>query len=206
MELVCHSPVKSWPRTLEIFALIGLLSRQFIAHFLLSLLSLEVRQHRAQTATHIKDRYPKMMYPRTAVAILALTGLATSSIGSANAFVAPAHSVPSSVAASSASSSTSALFVAFGSSSGGSSAGSSASDDGETFASALARGWRPERGSFAGLRRKDRATGTILPMYEDDTGAIMPDGGLSPCVIKVIGVGGGGCNAVSGFAGCLVLE
>ena len=141
-----------------------------------------------------------MMYPRTAVAILALTGLATSSIGSANAFVAPAHSVPSSVAASSASSSTSALFVAFGSSS------SSASDDGETFASALARGWRPERGSFAGLRRKDRATGTILPMYEDDTGAIMPDGGLSPCVIKVIGVGGGGCNAVSGFAGCLVLE
>ena len=131
------------------------------------------------------------MYPRTAVAILALTGLATFSIGSANAFVAPAHSVPS-VAASS-SSSTSALFVAFGSSSG------SPSDDGsgETFASALARGWRPERGSFAGLRRKDRATGTILPMYEDDTGAIMPDGGLSPCVIKVIGVGGGGCNAVS---------
>lgn len=132
-----------------------------------------------------------MMYPRTAVAILALTGLATSSIGSANAFVAPAHSVPS--VASSSSSSTSALFVAFGSSSG------SPSDDGsgETFASALARGWRPERGSFAGLRRKDRATGTILPMYEDDTGAIMPDGGLSPCVIKVIGVGGGGCNAVS---------
>ena len=132
-----------------------------------------------------------MMYPRTAVAILALTGLATSSIGSANAFVTPAHSVPS--VASSSSSSTSALFVAFGSS------GSSPSDDGsgETFASALARGWRPERGSFAGLRRKDRATGTILPMYEDDTGAIMPDGGLSPCVIKVIGVGGGGCNAVS---------
>ena len=139
------------------------------------------------------------MYPRTAVAILALTGLATSSIGSANAFVAPVHSVPS-VAASS-SSSTSALFVAFGSSGGSS---SSASDDGETFASALARGWRPERGSFAGLRRKDRATGTILPMYEDDTGAIMPDGGLSPCVIKVIGVGGGGCNAVSGFADRLV--
>ena len=134
-----------------------------------------------------------MMYPRTAVAILALTGLATSSIGSANAFAAPARSVPSVAYSSSSSSSTSALFVAFGSSSG------SPSDDGssETFASALARGWRPERGSFAGLRRKDRATGTILPMYEDDTGAIMPDGGLSPCVIKVIGVGGGGCNAVS---------
>ena len=24
----------------------------------------------------------------------------------------------------------------------------------------------------------------------------MPDGGLSPCVIKVVGVGGGGSNAV----------
>lgn len=129
------------------------------------------------------------------MAILALTGLATSSIGSANAFVTPAHSVPS-VAASSSSSSTSALFVAFGSSS---SSGSASDGSSETFASALARGWRPERGSFAGLRRKDRATGTILPMYEDDTGAIMPDGGLSPCVIKVIGVGGGGCNAVSGL-------
>jgi cell division protein FtsZ len=27
--------------------------------------------------------------------------------------------------------------------------------------------------------------------------ALMPDGGLSPCVIKVLGVGGGGSNAVS---------
>jgi cell division protein FtsZ len=27
-------------------------------------------------------------------------------------------------------------------------------------------------------------------------GVLMPDGGLNPCVIKVIGVGGGGCNAV----------
>merc|ERR1719263_2408148 len=26
--------------------------------------------------------------------------------------------------------------------------------------------------------------------------ALMPDGGLSPCVIKVLGVGGGGSNAV----------
>jgi len=135
------------------------------------------------------------MYPKTAVAILALTGLA---IGSANAFVSPAHSVPSigtssTAAAAAASSSSSALFVAFGSSSGA----VSGSDDGaETFASAIARGWRPDRGSFAGLRRKDRASGTIRPMYEEETGAIMPDGGLSPCVIKVIGVGGGGCNAV----------
>lgn len=29
--------------------------------------------------------------------------------------------------------------------------------------------------------------------------ALMPDGGLSPCVIKVLGVGGGGSNAVSSF-------
>jgi len=29
--------------------------------------------------------------------------------------------------------------------------------------------------------------------------ALMPDGGLSPCVIKVLGVGGGGSNAVRSF-------
>ena len=31
--------------------------------------------------------------------------------------------------------------------------------------------------------------------------ALMPDGGLSPCVIKVLGVGGGGSNAVSPILG-----
>jgi cell division protein FtsZ len=31
--------------------------------------------------------------------------------------------------------------------------------------------------------------------------ALMPDGGLSPCVIKVLGVGGGGSNAVR-FVAC----
>jgi len=40
----------------------------------------------------------------------------------------------------------------------------------------------------------------FLSSYYDDTepraNAIYPDGGLSPCVIKVIGVGGGGSNAV----------
>ena len=144
-----------------------------------------------------------MMYPRSAVAILALTGLAASSIGPANAFVSPssARSVPSldRTFTAASTSSSSALFVAFGSS-----GGAAGGDDGETFASALARGWRPERGSFAGLRRKDRASGTIRPMYEEETGAIMPDGGLSPCVIKVIGVGGGGCNAVSRQSLCCV--
>jgi len=29
------------------------------------------------------------------------------------------------------------------------------------------------------------------------TAQIMPDGGVRPCVIRVLGVGGGGCNAVS---------
>ena len=36
----------------------------------------------------------------------------------------------------------------------------------------------------------------------------MPEGGLSPCVIRVIGVGGGGCNAVSIemlLSGCVVV-
>jgi len=37
---------------------------------------------------------------------------------------------------------------------------------------------------------------TAMHMASDVDGTIMPDGGLSPCVIKVIGVGGGGCNAV----------
>jgi hypothetical protein len=36
---------------------------------------------------------------------------------------------------------------------------------------------------------------------------LMPDGGLSPCVIRVLGVGGGGCNAVRyamlRYLGCL---
>ena len=37
--------------------------------------------------------------------------------------------------------------------------------------------------------------------------ALMPDGGLSPCVIKVLGVGGGGSNAVSfGLIAMVLLE
>lgn len=59
-----------------------------------------------------------------------------------------------------------------------------------SFESAVRNGWKPERGQFSGIRRKASA----LEMNED--GAVMPDGGLSPCIIKVVGVGGGGCNAV----------
>ena len=45
----------------------------------------------------------------------------------------------------------------------------------------------PPNVKFTGFRKK-----TSL----NNDGAVMPDGGLSPCIIKVIGVGGGGCNAV----------
>jgi cell division protein FtsZ len=49
----------------------------------------------------------------------------------------------------------------------------------------------PKHWKFTGIRHRSSS----LKSYERD-GAVMPDGGLSPCVIKVIGVGGGGCNAV----------
>lgn len=62
----------------------------------------------------------------------------------------------------------------------------------------MASGWQPERGSFAGItRRNTKTSSTALGMSDYDSYAVIPDGGLSPCVIKVVGVGGGGCNAVS---------
>lgn len=67
-----------------------------------------------------------------------------------------------------------------------------------SFANAVRNGWQPEFGSFSGLKRRhsDGKVKTVRSMA-DTSGAIMPDGGLSPCIIKVVGVGGGGCNAVS---------
>ena len=75
-----------------------------------------------------------------------------------------------------------------------------------SFVTAVANGWKPERGTFAGITRRNtrsktssRSTSnTQLSMIgtTDTTAMMMPDGGLSPCIIKVIGVGGGGCNAV----------
>ena len=80
-----------------------------------------------------------------------------------------------------------------------------------SFATAVANGWKPERGSFAGITRRrpntnnsrtitptnNKNSNTQLSMIGVDTSAMMmPDGGLSPCIIKVVGVGGGGCNAV----------
>jgi hypothetical protein len=65
-------------------------------------------------------------------------------------------------------------------------------DESLSFENAVRNGWKPERGEFIGIRRR---TNTAREMSDD--GAVMPDGGLSPCIIKVVGVGGGGCNAVS---------
>lgn len=67
-----------------------------------------------------------------------------------------------------------------------------------SFEKAIKSGWQPSRGSFSGLKRRhqDGKVSTVRNM-SDTSGAIMPDGGLSPCIIKVVGVGGGGCNAVS---------
>lgn len=57
------------------------------------------------------------------------------------------------------------------------------------------------RGTFLGIRREKgflrRATSSQTSSQTQSTIApLIPDGGLSPCVIKVLGVGGGGTNAV----------
>ena len=68
--------------------------------------------------------------------------------------------------------------------------------------------------SFLGIRRE---SGALRRMMEQQMrrevslgssmNALMPDGGLSPCVIKVLGVGGGGSNAVSfGIVVLLLLQ
>ena len=77
-------------------------------------------------------------------------------------------------------------------------------DEAASFVSAVANGWQPERGSFAGITRRASSSNsnresTALSMIgapAADYGGLSPDGGLSPCIIKVVGVGGGGCNAV----------
>ena len=54
-----------------------------------------------------------------------------------------------------------------------------------------------KNGTFLGIRRE---SGYLRRSMEQGSSVapLMPDGGLSPCVIKVLGVGGGGSNAVSG--------
>lgn len=71
----------------------------------------------------------------------------------------------------------------------------------------------PKR-TFLGLRRESgimrrmlmdqqssttARSSTTSTALESSATALMPDGGLSPCVIKVLGVGGGGSNAVRVF-------
>ena len=71
-------------------------------------------------------------------------------------------------------------------------------DENVSFESAVKRGWKPSRGTFVGINHKSTRSSTRISRSMSDTnGAVMPDGGLSPCIIKVVGVGGGGCNAVS---------
>ena len=56
--------------------------------------------------------------------------------------------------------------------------------------------WLGKNGSFLGIRWE---SGYLRRSLErcSSVAPLMPDGGLSPCVIKVLGVGGGGSNAVS---------
>ena len=46
------------------------------------------------------------------------------------------------------------------------------------------------------------ASTTTTTALASSATALMPDGGLSPCVIKVLGVGGGGSNAVRLLYSC----
>ena len=62
-----------------------------------------------------------------------------------------------------------------------------------SFVTAVANGYTPERGSFVGITHRSSNSNSKTALM---AAAIIPDGGLSPCIIKVIGVGGGGCNAV----------
>lgn len=79
----------------------------------------------------------------------------------------------------------------------------------DTITSESPKSFGPKR-QFLGMRRE---SGVMRRMMEEQQNggsrlgsstalessptALMPDGGLSPCVIKVLGVGGGGSNAVS---------
>lgn len=56
------------------------------------------------------------------------------------------------------------------------------------------------RGTFLGFREiNDGKAATKKTELKSTVDPLMPDGGMNPCVIRVLGVGGGGCNAVSSF-------
>ena len=81
-----------------------------------------------------------------------------------------------------------------------------------SLSSSSSSNWKPpSHWTFTGFRTASGAPRTVQNSAYDDedellssyyydepaaAGAVFPDGGLSPCVIKVIGVGGGGSNAV----------
>lgn len=54
------------------------------------------------------------------------------------------------------------------------------------------------KGTFLGFRNAKE-----VPGLKQSPQPLMPDGGLSPCVIRVLGVGGGGCNAVRTCHSCM---
>ena len=71
------------------------------------------------------------------------------------------------------------------------------------------------KSAFLGMRRESGVMRRMMEQQRQREGprvgqtalassptALMPDGGLSPCVIKVLGVGGGGSNAVSCYLRC----
>lgn len=57
-------------------------------------------------------------------------------------------------------------------------------------------GLRRESGAVRRMLEQQRQTSPSSSALSSSATALMPDGGLSPCVIKVLGVGGGGSNAV----------
>ena len=59
----------------------------------------------------------------------------------------------------------------------------------------LAQKYSSNSSRGVGLSTTTAASSTTTALSSSAT-ALMPDGGLSPCVIKVLGVGGGGSNAV----------
>lgn len=77
------------------------------------------------------------------------------------------------------------------------------SDNDISFENALLQGWKPSRGSFSGLKRNTQ-NGSVMRNMVDTGGAVMSDGGTNVCIIKVVGVGGGGCNAVDRMLDCKV--
>ena len=56
---------------------------------------------------------------------------------------------------------------------------------------------RRQRSLSQNQQRQQKSTSTTA--MRSVAQPLMPDGGLSPCVIRVLGVGGGGCNAVRVF-------